>query len=342
LALALRSGSDSAVVALPDVLQQLATVQVDDTSRAILDSVQNFSAPFKASEGDASEPRPDLSLGLLSGGLAWWHSYKAKLQSGGDASDSQPQKPPAPEHGELLTPGVRPETLEALEVQRQQYKGNEFVIYKEDFFDGATWSAIVEETQRLWKSRDIEGNCNLDGVDRLGGYVLDHRDLNSSLYRLIYGNEQFRRWVSEVNAEGPMWPSDFPIEVREYTSDSSGMGCHSDLQMYAVAPKDLEFAVTVDNLSRCNVSFWDAKGELHTIRTRGNSVMMVRANAARHCVSSTEGGSRTIIKFIFVGDYRKSSSFWHYTGNKCTEDNPNNAILKLRRDAGGSVHSLEL
>lgn len=243
---------------------------------------------------------------------------------------------PTPEQVEsdrsAFVPGVRAETLENLEEQAATYKANNHVIYKEDFFDEATWSAIVRETQRLWKSTDIDANCNLDGKDRLGGYVLDHTSRNSSLYRLIYGNEQFRRWVSAVNAEGESWPSDFPIEVREYGKESRGMMCHPDLQMYAVAKKDMEFAVTVDNDSKCQVTFWDAKNVKHTVNTKGNSVMMVRANAARHCVSPTHGGSRTILKFIYVGDYRKSNDFWHYTGNECGLNNPNKRALENLRD----------
>lgn len=343
MAVALHAGGSSSAPALLDVFGGLKTLQLGATAVATLDSVQNFTGVFKGKvTSSETASRPDLSRGLVSGGLDWWRTFKSELLAGDSAADGwQPLVKTA--QGELFRPGVRAETLAALDEQRKQYEANKYVIYKEDFFDEATWSAILAETQRLWKSHDIEGNCNLDGVDRLGGYVLDHRALNSSLYRLIYGNEQFRRWVSEVNAEGPMWPSDFPIELREYTTGSRGMGCHSDLQMYAVAPKDLEFAVTVDNLSKCNVTFWDAKGDLHMVNTRGNSVMMVRANAARHCVSTTAGGSRTIIKFIFVGDYRKSNEFWYYTGNECTPDNPNNVLLRMRREEEGGAHgTLEL
>jgi len=228
--------------------------------------------------------------------------------------------------------------LQDLEAQAQAYKENNHVIYREDFFDDATWAAILRETKRLWKSPELEANCNLDGVNRLGGYVLDHMGVESSLYHLLYGNEPFRRWVSAVNGEGEMYPSDFPIELREYGPKSKGMVCHPDLQMYATPRKDSEFAVTVDNQSPCNVSFWDASGEKHIIQTKGNSVMMVRANAAVHCVGPTNGGTRSILKFIYVGDYRKSPQFWSYTGNECDDSNPNRQVLAARR----KPHGLEL
>eukprot|EP00913_Durusdinium_trenchii_P034021 g31846.t3 len=259
--------------------------------------------------------------------------YEARLglKSGeGKLSTSPPEKEPT-----VFTPGVSEKILTGLKEQAKVFKANDHIIYAEDFFDTATFAAIKAETQRLWRSEDIEANCNLDGTNRLGGYITDLLPHNSSLYHLIYGNDPFRHWVSAVNDEGPMWPSDFPIELREYGSQSKGMGCHPDLQMYKVPRKDLEFAFTVDNDSRCNVSFWDAAGKLHLVQTKPNSLMMVglelSVNAATHCVSSTEGGTRSILKFIYVGDYRKSDEFWHYTSNECDDSNPNRQMLSDRR-----------
>lgn len=280
---------------------------------------------------EASRPVTADEDGLEGAGLDW-----ALQQGRRAAAEAKPGK-----RKQDAVPSVRDATLETLEEQAKRYKGNNHVIYQEDFFDNATWDAITAEVKRLWKSTEIEANCNLDGVNRLGGYVLDPSHQESSLYRLIYGNEKFRRWVSAINAEGEMWPSDFPIEVREYGTRSKGMGCHSDLQMYAVANLDLEFAITVNNPSKCEVTYYDAQNTIHKVHTRGNSVMMVRAGGAVHCVSSTVGGSRTILKFIYVGDYRKARAFWSYTDNVCDDSNPNRRVLVERREAEGE-HALEL
>lgn len=243
--------------------------------------------------------------------------------------------------GHVFEPSVRKETLHNLEAQRKTYKENNHVIYKEDFFDNDTWNRIVAETERLWTSKDMKPNCNLDGVNRLGGYVLDHEvreeeeiyDNKNSLYNLIYGNEQFRRWVSDVNGEGNAYPADFPIELREYGPKSDGMMCHPDLQMYAVPKQDMEFAVTVSNDSPCEVTFYDAQNNKKTVKTKPNSVMMVRVNSAVHCVSGTKGGKRSILKFIYVGDYLKSKDFWKYTSNECEASNPNVKMMQDIRDA---------
>eukprot|EP00971_Amphidinium_carterae_P210016 4166290-Amphidinium_carterae.1 len=154
--------------------------------------------------------------------------------------------------GADFEPGIRSSWLEDLSRQKKEFDENYFVLYRENFFDDATFSAIRQEASRLWKSRDMEANCNLDGRNRAGGYILDASDVRTSLYHLVYANEPFRQWLSTVNGEGEMWPSDFPIELREYGLNSKGMVCHSDLQMYAVAKHDMEFVVTIDNDSKCN------------------------------------------------------------------------------------------
>eukprot|EP00931_Biecheleriopsis_adriatica_P078741 TRINITY_DN52163_c0_g1_i1.p1 TRINITY_DN52163_c0_g1~~TRINITY_DN52163_c0_g1_i1.p1 ORF type:complete len:743 (-),score=193.11 TRINITY_DN52163_c0_g1_i1:90-2291(-) len=258
-------------------------------------------------------------------------SVEAALLSGSSGLQQADAGLVAAAQKEVTAPGVSESALSGLGEQAKVYKANNHVIYRENFFDDATFAAIKAETQRLWKSKEIEANCNLDGKNRLGGYILDHSQHDSSLYHLIYGNEQFRQWVSAVNDEGDMWPSDFPIELREYGQQSKGMGCHPDLQMYKIEKKDLEFAFTVDNDSRCNVTFFDASGKKHLVQTKPNSMMMVRVNAATHCVSSTEGGTRSILKFIYVGDYRKSQDFWMYTENQCDERNPNRRMITDRR-----------
>mmetsp|Transcript_30943 Transcript_30943/g.57942 ORF Transcript_30943/g.57942 Transcript_30943/m.57942 type:complete len:759 (+) Transcript_30943:51-2327(+) len=320
---------------LQAVLQELQDLQVSEEAMQLLDSVDGFLRPEKVEVNNSVEvfPQQDVPKGLEQRLQHWRRAaaYAAIRHRGSDPAVDAIVDAHSIEISGELAPGVNSAVLHTLDDQARRYKQNNHVIYTEDFFDEATFSAILHETTRLWRSDDIEGNCNLDGKHRLGGYVLDHSSQNSSLYKLIYGNEQFRRWVSAVNGEGPMWPSDFPIEVREYGPESKGMGCHDDLQMYAVSKKDVEFAVTIINDSRCNVSFFDAKGVKHEVHTQGNSVMMVRANAATHCVSPTVGGSRTILKFIFVGDYRKSNDFSEYKVNQCGPDNTNNKKLRNRR-----------
>lgn len=302
--------------------------KLSKASLQLLDDAAQFSRHRNASAETRSKNSD--GTGLLQNLKQWQHKA------------AEPPSTPAVQSVDILAsssghfvPGITKSHLDNIPKQSKQFKANHRILYTKNFFDEATFAAIQAEAKRLWKSEDIEANCNLNGNDRLGGYVLDHTSKNSSLYQLIYGNEDFRRWVSGINDEGPMFPSDFPIEIREYPEGSAGMACHPDLQMYAVPKKDLEFAFTVDNFSKCLVSFYEKDGTKHEVWSEPNSMFIVGVNSATHCVSATEGGHRTILKWIYVGDFRKAKAFDSYKGNTCAS-NPNGKMLKTRRETKGA------
>jgi len=233
----------------------------------------------------------------------------------------------------VLTNVFLPQTIwEGVQEDKAQFVDNHYIIYKDNFLTQEMYQLVQNEAERLWRSPELEPNCNLDGADRTGGYVLDVPMRGSSLYELFYGSEEFRRWVSRINGQ-QMFPSDFPLELREYPSGSTGMACHRDLLMYTNATLDLEFVYTIDNHGSCVSTYTNLRGETTEVHTKGNSLIMVRPNAAMHCVKPSTGGHRTILKFIYVGDYRKSSGFGSYTTNTCPEDNPNVQAVLARRSA---------
>ncbi|CAK0855048.1 unnamed protein product, partial [Prorocentrum cordatum] len=320
-----------------DALRLLPTTRLDAAGVRLLDALHGFSRP--------EQPKPDGAPGAERKGGEEAPLERAAARARAEARRAVAASPRRgmPASGGPSTGGVTPSvsaaTLKGMPGQQRTYKENNHVIYREDFFDAETFAAMKAEVQRLWRSRDLEPNCNLDGRNRLGGYVLDINPQDTSLYRLIYGNEAFRRWVTDVNNEDPDWRH---VAVG---LPHRGPRVWAGEQRHGMppGPPDVRgrqerfggFAFTIENDSKCNVTYWDASNKLHEVQTRANSLMMVRANAARHCVSPTVEGTRTIVKFIFVGDYRKSKEFWHYTDNRCTEDNPNVAAVRARRESAG-------
>merc|ERR1712232_1109190 len=123
-------------------------------------------------------------------------------------------------------------------------------------------------------------------------------------------------------------------ELREYGKRSHGMACHHDLQMYSNPSADLEFAVTIDNDSESKFTYTDASGKEHVLHTTPNSVTMVRAGAAWHCVSATNGGTRSILKFIYTGSYRKGPDFRNYVSARKCDDSANSQALRMKREGG--------
>ena len=221
-----------------------------------------------------------------------------------------------------LNPKVATPTF--LKEARQEYLDNDHMIYVENFFTAEAFDSIMAETRRLWAAgaSEIEPNCNLNGRDRIGGFVqLHEHSLPSSLYSTIYANEELFHFVSEIASSGNrhFFPADFPIELREYGPKSRGMPCHADLQMYADPEGDLEIVITLthEETSESQVKWFDKAGTEHSIRTSPNSITIVKPNAAVHCVSGTNGGSREILKFILVSGYSKPNQFYDYASNTC-------------------------
>lgn len=182
---------------------------------------------------------------------------------------------------------------------------------------------------------DLEANCNLDGKDRMGGYVhlSSSKPVSSqreSLYALIFGNEALRLLVGSIVGT-PVHPADFPIELREYGPYSRGMGCHSDIQMYKELKSNFELVVTVSNKGECEVYWYDRNNIKHSVWPEPNSLTIVHPNAAVHCVSPTKGGPREMLKFIMVGSFDKSHSFYDYVENRCGSHNPNVRAIEKRR-----------
>jgi hypothetical protein len=169
----------------------------------------------------------------------------------------------------------------------------------------------------------------------MGGYVhLSQSEpvltQRNSLYSLIFGNEGLRLLVSSIVGT-VVHPSDFPIELREYGQHSRGMGCHADIQMYRDLKSNFELVVTVSNRGECEVYWYDRDNVKHSVWPKPNSLTIVHPNAAVHCVSPTKGGPREMLKFIMVGSYDKSHSFYDYVDNRCGPYNSNVRAIQKRR-----------
>lgn len=122
-----------------------------------------------------------------------------------------------------FVPGVNEAHLKDLEGQRKAFYENEDLIVVENFFDEETFRRIEKEADRVWRVNGQEPNCNMDGKDRAGGYILDDADRGddeeNSFYNLIYNNEALKFWVASVFGKR-MFAADFPVELREYGTES--------------------------------------------------------------------------------------------------------------------------
>ncbi|KAF4738476.1 hypothetical protein FOZ62_023577, partial [Perkinsus olseni] len=233
--------------------------------------------------------------------------------------------------------GIAPEhtSPEALERLHEDLLKNDYAVYTPDACTAETFQEILSETERLWRvgennqTSGMEVNCDLDGTDRMGGFV----GYESSLYSLIFGSN-FRLWTSLVTKTGPLWGADFPIELREYGRKSEGMPCHYDRQMYRKLPLNWEVVVTLSHSreSKCRFIRLDENETEHSIWPAANSVTLVRPKSAVHCVTPTAGGRRDMLKVILTGDYRKGRIFQRFAHGQCSEENENRHLMRKRSE----------
>lgn len=90
---------------------------------------------------------------------------------------------------------------------------------------------------------------------------------------------------------------DYPVEVRLYRVGSS-MGWHTDVRLYD--PPQYELIYTATNSSDAKTEWVGSDGARRAITPPANSLLLFRAEGARHRVVSGSEGERTIVKALFV------------------------------------------
>lgn len=87
-----------------------------------------------------------------------------------------------------------------------------------------------------------------------------------------------------------------PVEYRKYIRGSF-MNWHKDTQML---PHQLQYecVITITNTSNSRSSF-RKKTRTINVKSKPNSIIIVRANGISHKVSKTTKGTRTILKLVF-------------------------------------------
>lgn len=163
------------------------------------------------------------------------------------------------------------------------------VTYIEDFFSDKDFNLIKSETSKF---KNLLGRERSECAHhRLGCHVPGDSPVNSLLQSINLG-------------EG-IFPSDVPVEYRVYGVGSS-MDWHSDTALYA--DPQYEMVYTIDNTTD-SYTEWSDGLMSHRIYTKPNSLLIVRANGARHRVSPVSWGERSILKFVYTTTLEKLPAF---------------------------------
>jgi len=122
--------------------------------------------------------------------------------------------------------------------------------------------------------------------------------LNDPIYEVIF-NDEFITKIRKLCGNQHLEPClDIPIEYRKYVIGSY-MDWHSDMKML---PDQLQYecVITLTNTSdsKTIVNNWFGLSK-KSIITEPNSILIVRANGVKHCVTKITKGERSILKLAF-------------------------------------------
>jgi hypothetical protein len=120
---------------------------------------------------------------------------------------------------------------------------------------------------------------------------------NKYIYDTLY-SQKYLDLIRKKTKNYNIIKSDFPIEYRIYPTGSSGMKWHSDTLLYDLP--QYEAIYTIHNHSDSLTKWIDEKGTEHSIWTKPNSMLIVKAKGLKHMVSPVNNGTRSILKLIYT------------------------------------------
>ena len=175
------------------------------------------------------------------------------------------------------------------------------VTYIENFFSEDDFQIIIDECRQLNNNLKDEKYNIAEG--RKGTLI----QKDNVISRLCNSNIIKRK----LKLPEHTFPADIPVEYRVYPIGSY-MDWHADTTLYAKPQYEIVF--TVFNTSDSKTLWYDPKTlEVNTIQTKPNSVIIVRADDVKHCVTPITRGSRGILKFVYTETLDKAPLFREHT-----------------------------
>ena len=174
----------------------------------------------------------------------------------------------------------------------KQGASNDNILYIPDFLDEKDSKTILE-------LRGDKDNFIFENF-RYSKPLTDR-----SAYNIFYSDKYMNQIQHNLNKE--LYPSKFPIEHRYYSEDSQGMQWHKDLLMYK--KPQYEAIYTIRNNTKSLTEWKDSKGDIHSIWTEPNSLLIVKANGYEHHVTKTGEGEREILKLIYTQTHETNNNY---------------------------------
>lgn len=172
-------------------------------------------------------------------------------------------------------------------------------LYKESIFSPEEYTTIRQELSHCLNYLQEESKSSI-AQNRLGVKIAP----DSGIIQILQTGS-LHRFIEKVTGGVYELSPDLPVEVRSYEREGAGMAWHVDDVLYH--PPQIEVIWTLENDSDC-VTMWKETNtnRMRTIETEPNSVVLLLAGAASHCVTHLKRGKRIILKCAYA---EKSSSY---------------------------------
>ena len=105
-----------------------------------------------------------------------------------------------------------------------------------------------------------------------------------------------KQMKSRVNKE-----HNYPIELRQYNSESQGLKWHVDKSLFY--KPYYECVLTLENDTFSMFQYLDEKGNIQNIIPKSNTLVCVTPNSIPHSVTPSLKGNRLILKFVITFEH---------------------------------------
>lgn len=171
--------------------------------------------------------------------------------------------------------------------------------YIENFFSEEDFRRIKNECLKL--KDKLKKEKNSIAVGRIGTTLPEEHPISQ-----ICNSEET---LKNLKLPKDVLPSDTPVEYRVYPKGGQ-MEWHKDTVLYT--KPQYEMVYTVDNTSDSQTLWYDTKkNKVNALKTKPNSMIIVKADDVQHAVSEVTTGERSILKFAYTPTLEKKSDYYN-------------------------------
>jgi len=155
-------------------------------------------------------------------------------------------------------------------------------------------NAYTEDTFNKIKKKIKQFNKFLSKDNRTPGRKTICINKSHDINKLIF-NPKFIKYLENIIST-KLKKTSYPVEYRKYFTGSNGIHWHKDKLLFT--EPQFELVLTIDNTSDSVTQWKEESGKQHSIKTKPNSIIMVKADSALHKVTKIKSGERYIVKYI--------------------------------------------